>query len=194
MLEAAFDRLSKGAAAKAAQDSADLVAKTLITHFDDAEEVFPAVFEKDNQSRIIPAIEGFVYPLFLGMHEVTYRNGRFAKLHERLAKHLRSILRPGVCLDPDSGGWKMSSTSRNTWFSKIAIAQHVIRMIYPDMLTDQAARADAVHADWQRNPGCGEFAMCDQIDSRTGVTCGSRYYPRGVTAFLWLNETRKRRR
>ena len=48
--------------------------------------------------------------------------------------------------------------------------------------------ADRVHADWQRRPGCGEHAMCDQINSETGVTCGSRYYPRGVTTILWLRE------
>ena len=34
--------------------------------------------------------------------------------------------------------------------------------------------------------------MCDQINSETGVTCGSRYYPRGVTTILWLREPRKR--
>jgi hypothetical protein len=48
--------------------------------------------------------------------------------------------------------------------------------------------ADRVHADWQRQPGCGRDAMCDQITSTNGVSCGSRYYPRGVTAWLWLNE------
>jgi hypothetical protein len=30
--------------------------------------------------------------------------------------------------------------------------------------------------------------MCDQIISTTGESCGSRYYPRGVTAWLWLTE------
>ena len=30
--------------------------------------------------------------------------------------------------------------------------------------------------------------MCDQVRSDTGVACGSRYYPRGVTAYLWLRE------
>ena len=47
---------------------------------------------------------------------------------------------------------------------------------------------DRVHADWQRTPGCGRDAMCDQIRSDTGESCGSRYYPRGVTAYLWLSE------
>jgi hypothetical protein len=31
-----------------------------------------------------------------------------------------------------SGGWKMSST--NTWFSKIALAQHVVRRLFPEAM------------------------------------------------------------
>jgi hypothetical protein len=27
--------------------------------------------------------------------------------------------------------------------------------------------------------------MCDQIHSETGTPMGSRYYPRGVTTWLW---------
>jgi xylan 1,4-beta-xylosidase len=82
----------------------------------------------------------------------------------------------------------MSSTSSNTWFSKIAISQYVVRKLFPEAMTDVAAAADRVHAQWQRVPGCGAYAMCDQIRSDTGATCGSRYYPRGVTATLWLKE------
>jgi hypothetical protein len=95
---------------------------------------------------------------------------------------------PGVCLDAASGGWKMSSTSTNTWFSKIALAQHIVRRLFPEAMNAAARAGDRVHADWQRTPGCGRDAMCDQIRSDTGESCGSRYYPRGVTAYLWLSE------
>jgi hypothetical protein len=95
----------------------------------------------------------------------------------------------GVCLDETSGAWKMSSTSTNTWFSKIALSQYVVRSLFADTLGAEARAADAVHALWQRRPGCGANAMCDQIHSDTGVSCGSRYYPRGVTAYLWLRES-----
>ena len=60
--------------------------------------------------------------------------------------------------------------------------------MFPEVMSPAARAADRVHADWQRQPGCGEHAMCDQINSETGVTCGSRYYPRGVTTILWLRE------
>lgn len=188
LLERAFGRLGRVKDAAAARATADQLAASVVTKFDPETSSFPAVFEKDNRSRIIPAIEGFVYPLYLGLKDATARNGRFGALLDCLLRHVSGIMQSGVCLDAVSGGWKMSSTSTNTWFSKIAIAQHVMREMFPEALSEAARAADRVHADWQRQPGCGQFAMCDQINSETGVTCGSRYYPRGVTTILWLRE------
>ncbi len=188
LLEQAFKRLGLKDDSAAARATADLLAGTIATKFEPDTQSFPAVFEQGNRSRIIPAVEGFVYPLYLGIKDATDRQGRFAELLDLLAKHLRGILVPGVCLDGKSGGWKMSSTSTNTWFSKIAISQHVVRELFPEAMTAAARAADRVHADWQRRPGCGEHAMCDQINSETGIVCGSRYYPRGVSTILWLRE------
>lgn len=188
LLERAFGRLGRAKDAAAARATADLLAATIVSKFDSKSSSFPAVFEANNRSRIIPAVEGFVYPLYLGFKDACDRSGRFATLLDCLRRHLEGILRPGICIDPKSGGWKMSSTSTNTWFSKIAISQHVVRQMFPEAMSEAARAADRVHADWQRRPGCGAFAMCDQIHSDTGVTCGSRYYPRGVSAILWLRE------
>ncbi len=188
LLEKAFAHLGLKAASADARATADLLAHTLTTKFETDTGFFPAVFEEGNRSRILPAVEGFVYPLFLGYTEALDPAGRFGPLLVQLQQHMRQALQPGVCLDAASGGWKMSSTSKNTWFSKIALAQHVVREVFPDVMTDAARAGDRVHADWQRRPGCGSDAMCDQIWSDTGITCGSRYYPRGVTAFLWLRE------
>lgn len=80
----------------------------------------------------------------------------------------------------------MSSTS--TCFSKIALAQHVVRPMFPEALGEAARSADRVHADWPRRPGRGRNAMCDQIRSDPGVAGGSRYYPRDVTTILWMRE------
>jgi xylan 1,4-beta-xylosidase len=188
LLEKAFTRLGLHAAFANARDTADLLARTLTTKFEAETGFFPAVFEKGNRSRILPAVEGFVYPLFLGYTDATDPAGRFGPLLTQLQQHLHQALQSGVCLDSTSGGWKMSSTSTNTWFSKIAIAQHVVRRIFPDAMTPAARAGDRVHADWQRQPGCGIDAMCDQIRSDSGISCGSRYYPRGVSAHLWLSE------
>jgi hypothetical protein len=188
LLERAFEVLGLKDESADAGNSADLLARTIATKFEADTGLFPAVFEQGNQSRIIPAVEGFVYPLYLNLRGACDRGGRFGPLLELLSRHLVGIMKPGICLDPESGGWKMSSTSKNTWFSKIAIAQHVVRRMFPEVMNQSVRAADRVHADWQRRPGCGEHAMCDQINSETGVTCGSRYYPRGVTSYLWLRE------
>jgi hypothetical protein len=187
VLEEALSLLGLHAEAKAAARSADLVVQALIGKFDEKSGTFPAVFEGGNRSRIIPAVEGLAYPVFLGLVSVA-RPGRFSTLLDLLGRHLKAILRPGICIDASSGAWKMSSTSTNTWFSKIALAQFVVRRLFPDALSAAAKRADRVHARWQRLPACGAFAMCDQIRSDTGIPCGSRYYPRGVTSVLWMAE------
>ncbi len=188
LLEKAFTRLGDPKSAADARATTDLLAHTLTTKFEPDTGFFPAVFEQGNHSRILPAVEGFVYPLFLGYTDATDPRGRFAPLFQQLRQHITQALQPGVCLDAASGGWKMSSTSTNTWFSKIAIAQHVVRMLFPEAMTTAAHAAERVHADWQRTPGCGRDALCDQIRSDSGLSCGSRYYPRGVTAWLWLRE------
>jgi hypothetical protein len=188
LLERAFADLGLPKQSAAARATADLLAGTLTTKFEADTGFFPAVFEQGNRSRILPAVEGFVYPLFLGYADATDPAGRFAPLFAQLRQHIGQALRPGICLDAATGGWKMSSTSTNTWFSKIALAQHVIRRLFPEAMNPAARAADRVHAHWQRTPGCGKDAMCDQIRSDSGQACGSRYYPRGVTACLWLLE------
>jgi hypothetical protein len=188
LLEQAFATLKLPKKAADARATADRLAASITGKFEQDTGFFPAVFEQGNRSRILPAVEGFIYPLYLGYAEAIDRDGRFAALFKQLSQHMSQALQPGICLDATSGGWKMSSTSTNTWFSKIAIAQHVVRRLFAETLNDAARAADRVHADWQRTPGCGRDAMCDQIRSDSGVSCGSRYYPRGVTTYLWLSE------
>ena len=188
LLERAFGRLGWPGESNRAARHADKLAETLSGYFEADTGFFPAVFERENRSRILPAVEGLVYPLYLGMGEALAREGRFATLLGQLERHMTGALRPGVCIDAKSGGWKLSSTSRNTWMSKIAIAQHVTRALFPKAMSAEALRADSVHVAWEQGPGCGPMAMCDQIQSETGVAIGSKYYPRIVTAALWLRE------
>lgn len=188
LLERAFRQLGDEEESARAGRAADLTARTLTGLFDGDAGFFPAVFEKGNRSCILPAVEGLVFPLYLGMDDVLARDGRFGELLGQLERHMSFALRPGVCLEPLNGGWKVSSTSYNTWMSKIAIAQHVTRTLFPTAMSEEAARADAAHVAWELNPSCAAYAMCDQIHCETGVAIGSRYYPRIVTACLWLRE------
>lgn len=173
--------------ARAARTAADLSADAISKHFDPEAGMFPAVFEGGNRSRILPAVEGLVFPLRLGFVEEL--RTRYPALFANLQAHMTRALSSGVCLDEHTGAWKISSTSHNTWFSKIALAQHVVRQVFPSALNPQASAADQVHARMQQSPPLGRHAMVDQVHSRSGEALGSRYYPRIVTACLWLEET-----
>ncbi len=185
LLERAFAALEEPAESTSARAAADLAARAIAAKFEADTGLFPAVFEAGNRSRILPAVEGLVFPLYLGFADEL--RARHPDLFAKLSTHITKALQPGVCLDADSGAWKISSTSRNTWFSKIALAQHVVRKLFPEALNEKARAADAVHAKMQQSEPLGRYAMVDQVDSSTGVSLGSRYYPRIVTACLWLD-------
>jgi hypothetical protein len=133
-------------------------------------------------SRIIPAIEGLVFPLAWGWRGILAEGGEFAFLRDALATHLRTVLVKGTCKFAD-GGWKLSSTNDNSWLSKIYLCQHVAREIFG---LGSDAKADAAHRAWLVDPRNAFWAWSDQMVS--GEARGSKYYPRGVTAWLWLNE------
>ena len=48
------------------------------------------------------------------------------------------------------------------------------------------AAADAAHVAWLQHPRLSYWAWSDQMHA--GIAQGSLYYPRGVTAALWLTE------
>jgi hypothetical protein len=140
----------------------------------------PAVMGEGNESRIIPAIEGLAFPFVWRLRPALSTKGRFGGLIRALRTHLETVLVPGVCLFAD-GGWKLSSTNDNSWLSKIYLCQFVAEKVFglkPD------ARADAAHRQWLLRPENAYFAWSDQMVN--GVARGSKYYPRGVTAWLWL--------
>lgn len=184
LLERAFATLGLAEDSAEARAAADQAAAAVADKFEADTGLFPAVFEAGNRSRILPAVEGLVFPLYLG-----YANelrDRHPDLFAKLSRHMTNALQPGVCLDATTGAWKISSTSHNTWFSKIALARHVVQRLFPEALNEAARAADAVHARMQQSEPLGKYAMVDQVNSTNGVSLGSRYYPRIVTACLWL--------
>jgi len=95
------------------------------------------------------------------------------------------VLKKGVCLF-DDGGWKISSTSDNSWLSKIYICQFVARHILKMKWTDTHRAADAAHVRWLTDEKLSYWCWSDQIIA--GKITASKYYPRGVTSILWLYE------
>jgi hypothetical protein len=126
-LERLFERRGDAERARTAREQAHRTARTLREHVG-ADGTIPAVLEGGNDSKIIPAIEGLIFPYFTGRQDVLRPDGAFGELVRALKRHLEAVLRPGVCLFPD-GGWKLSSTSDNSWLSKIYLCQFVAREI-----------------------------------------------------------------
>ncbi len=177
-----FSGTEETSLAQTAARQATLAAATIVAHRE-ADGRLPAILgEGDAVAYIIPAIEGLVFPHAWGLPQALAEDGEFGAFVTALRKHLERVLVPGVCLFPD-GGWKLSSTNDNSWLSKIYLCQHVARAVFghaPD------SRADEAHATWLLRPENSYFAWSDQMVA--GVAKGSKYYPRGVTAWLWLGE------
>lgn len=170
---------------RAAGEQADKCARTIVSHVTEGGYI-PAVIGEGNDSRIIPAIEGLVFPYYLNMAEALDPNGRFGYYIEALRRHLETVLVEGVCLFPD-GGWKISSTSSNSWLSKIYLCQFIARRILGRPWDEAGAAADAAHVKWLTHETLSVWSWSDQIIS--GEITGSKYYPRGVTSILWLEES-----
>ena len=182
-LASLFERLGDKRRAGVCLTQASLGAET-VSASADAEGLLPAVLHENVQSRIIPAIEGLIVPYCLGLHQALSESGPYGALIVALKKHTQAVLKPGVCLFPD-GGWKISSTSDNSWLSKIYLCQFIAEKILnltPKKTGYEAA--DNAHAAWLLDPRNTYWAWSDQIIA--GVAKGSKYYPRGVTSILWL--------
>jgi hypothetical protein len=178
LLERIFVQLAEPEAAERAHDQARRAATT-IEAAKDAGGMLPAVIGEGVQARIIPAIEALVYPYVMGI------DAPFPELIDTLATHFQSVLQPGICLFPD-GGWKLSSTSRNSWLSKIYLCQYVSEQILGN---PKDVAADQAHVAWLLDPENIFYAWSDQM--LDGKAVGSRYYPRGVTSILWLANSDK---
>lgn len=145
----------------------------------------PAVLENGNDSKIIPAIEGLIFPYITGCEAALDENGPYGEYMKVLKRHLTTVLKPGTCLFPD-GGWKLSSTSDNSWLSKIYLCQFIARQILNLPWDENGQKADRAHVDWLTDSQHSYWSWSDQIVA--GVITASKYYPRGVTAILWLDE------
>jgi hypothetical protein len=158
-------------------------ANTLSTRLT-AEGYIPAVIDEGNDSKIIPAIEGLAFPYVMGLTDALDINGKYGNLIRTMSTHLNHVLNDDICLFPD-GGWKLSSTSDNSWLSKIYLCQFIARKIL-GLSPAKTIAADVAHVGWLLDPRNAYYSWSDQI--LRGIAKGSLYYPRGVTSILWLSE------
>lgn len=189
-LEKIFQERGNVDLAKLAGQQAEKCAKSIVQYVT-PEGYIPAVVNEGNDSRIIPAIEGLVFPYYTNCKEALDPNGRFGFYIQALKRHLETVLVEGVCIFED-GGWKISSTSNNSWLSKIYLSQFIARHILGWTWDEQGIKADQAHVTWLTHPTLSVWSWSDQIIS--GEITGSKYYPRGVTSILWLEEGNRKRK
>ena len=136
--------------------------KTLANAFKESEGFIPAVLDGENSSAIIPAAEAFSLSLEMGIRDAVSEEGAYGAYIIALKCHLLGILKPGVCLYAD-GAWKLSSSTDNSWMSKICLNQYVVREIL-GITYEGEDRADAAHVQWQVE-GSKFYACSDQFTS-----------------------------
>ena len=119
VLEKVFISLKEDALAAECRAGAARCAQSVLARWDAKNHYFPAIFDGQNQSRIIPAIEGLAYPYAMGLRQELAMDGPYGDFLKHLKTHMETVLVPGVCLDPVTGGWALSSTADNTWQSKV---------------------------------------------------------------------------
>jgi hypothetical protein len=175
-----FKRMSNHALAQVADAQAHRSAATLCAGFDETLGYLPAILHEDNNTAIIPAVEGLAQLHLCGL------TGELAAHPELMAtyrRHISGVLKKGVCLFDDMG-WKLSASNDNSWMSKIVSNQFVVENILGMDLSRICPGADATHANWWAD-GCRESPCVDQIFAGQTNTSGF-HYPRGVTCDLWI--------
>jgi hypothetical protein len=199
-LEFLFCRLGETASEEAAGNAARVAADAVTCRLDPKTGFIPAIFDSTSpghHSRILPAVEALLFPWYWGNCEYgmehkashDWQGTGCDSFIGKLKKHTLNLLN-----DPQKrnlfadGGIKLSSTSNNSWMSKIAVFQHIARELLrlddDPRIAEMFRNADAAHVKWQTD-GSGYWACCDQIVN--GKAEGSRYYPRAITTTLWLD-------
>ncbi len=168
------------ALAEEAKAQALLCTKTLLG-YKNSDGTFPAIYKEDNNTMIIPAVEGLIYPWAIGKWDWLNAQPEMKELVHSLTHHLETVVNSGVCLFPD-GGWRLSESSNNSWISKVFLCQFISEEILGAKVN--AATADSAHAHWWQ-VGCATNPGIDQIFDGTQSERGF-HYPRCVTSILFV--------
>lgn len=170
-------------AVRMAKESADAICARVLP-----DGTIPALFDPSQPTTVaLPLAEGLIYPWFAGCRDVFEDNSPFAPFVAAIKRHTERVLASGVCRCADKG-WKLTSGSDITWLSKLYLFRFIATEILGIRADDAFVAADEAHFRWLLDERNACFAWSDQFCN--GEVVGSRYYPRGVTAVLWLDECR----
>lgn len=151
---------------------------SLALFWDDKRKCLKANLYAPVDSMVMAAVE----PLGV-LHFLNLDDQLSAETLALLARHAEACLTEGACIDPDTGGLKLSSTSNNTWTSKAALCLYVLQTVLG--MDVQGGRLLSELRNW-----CQVYAkrttISDQIMINRREVIGGCYYPRAVTMAFWL--------
>lgn len=133
---------------------------------------------QDIPGAVIAAAEPMAVPHMLGVLD----GNTDPILTELLESHCRACLETGVCRDAVSGGLRLSSTSRNTWPSKSVLVIYAMEEVL-GLSVPKEIEAEVI--GWAQK-SARALTIADQIHCDTREVVGAPYYPRIVTASVWL--------
>jgi hypothetical protein len=106
-------------------------------------------------------------------------------LLEQLKTHAKTCLEPGKCSDPYTGGLRLSSTTPNTWPSKVALTLAAMGWLEGRSPKEIAPKACEQLRVWMQS-SAKSATVSDQINASNGKLIGGSYYPRLVTVQVLL--------
>lgn len=181
-LQSMFEYLGNKQLAFECADAARKAAKTIGSYWNAQEQYFPAVFtDPNNKARVIPAVEGLIYPYMMGLKKDVSTDGPYGDLISKLKTHLRNAYKSNV---NSTGGILLSPTSGTTWESKVFLSEYIAQQVLGLDEKKVFDRADKIQMSYQIL-GAPAVGWSDQIRKESGTAYGGRHYPRGVTTALW---------
>jgi len=182
MLEQWFLQEGDATSANRAKALADRAAKALSASFDTNRKAFPSNLLEPSSGLITAALDPLAVPLHCGLGKDMKR---YPLLLEQLGSHASTCLRPGNCADSQNGALLLSSSSKNTWPSKVALVLASAGWLSDKPVRSLAPGACNQLASWMRD-SAAILTASDQIDVSTGKVIGGSYYPRLVTVYSLL--------
>ncbi len=169
-----------------AQSMADKTRSSLGRFYDKEGGYLKANLYASGTTKVIAAIEPFAVPLYLGLKPALKADPVW---NELLENHVRTCLVKGNCVDAQTDGLRLSSTSTNTWPSKSVLCIHVMEELCGiDVGKDHPwILRELLH--WTQ-VSAAKSTISDQIDSEKRTVIGAFWYPRIVTSAVWVMDAK----
>ncbi len=177
LLQKCFERTGCGEGAERASSMLKRCMDSLPVFYDETHKRMRANAYADIEGYVIAAVEALVVPGLCGV--ASDLPDRFM---EYVREHAQNCLQEGVCINKETGGLQLSSSSMNTWPSKTILTifalEHLLKLAVPDSVKRELEGWCQVSAR--------RCTISDQIQCDTRQVVGATYYPRIITSAVWI--------